>query len=165
MFLGEGWLIIKQSDFNKELDDYLASRRVINNPDRKSRNFSLFRRKKKVLNKEIPEKVVEEMEEIEEEIKELDEDFEDDYDVEKREGLLARFFRLLRGIPGTPGIPEKPEEDLGTPELDEEVKEVLKISFYWLNKLPPQKMKEFKNSGDFELCKDLLIKYGLAREK
>jgi hypothetical protein len=58
-----------------------------------------------------------------------------------------------------------PEEDLLEAELDEETREVLKISFMWLNKLPPGKMKEFKASGDFEACKEVLIRHGLAKEK
>lgn len=99
------------------------------------------------------------MKEIEEEIEELEEEFEDEYDVQRREGLLSRFFSLLRSKPAS-------EEDYyENPELDEDIKEVLKISFMWLNKLPPHHMKEFKSSGDFETCKELLIRYGIAKEK
>jgi hypothetical protein len=148
---------IKQSDFNKELDGYLAERRDIDGTPRRSL-FSIFKRTSKPVEEKIPEEVIEEMEELEEEIKELDEEMEDDFDYQKREGLLTRFFNLLRRNKIT-------EEELIEAGLDEDVKEVLKISFMWLNKLPAQHMREFKSSGDFETCKEVLIKHGLAKEK
>lgn len=151
---------IKQSDFNKDLDNYLFERKALNGEPKESRLFSIFSRKnKKEKSEEMPEELIEEIEEVEEEIKEMEEDYEDQYDIEKREGLLTRFFALLRGKP-SPG-----EEFDEIMELDDEVKEVLKISFMWLNKLPAQHMREFKASGDFDFCKDLLIKHGIAKEK
>lgn len=117
---------------------------------------------------------VEKMEEIkekEQEIKEIEEDIGDLEAVEveeeqKKEAVLSRMFSKLKGFFG----PGKDDEDFGeensNPEampLDEELKEVLKITFKWVSKLPPEELKEFKSSPDFEKYKLVLKKYGLIK--
>ncbi len=50
------------------------------------------------------------------------------------------------------------------PVLDEDTKEVLKITFKWLKMMPPETVEEIKNSPDFEKYKAVLGKYGLIKK-
>ena len=50
------------------------------------------------------------------------------------------------------------------PVLDEDVKEVLKITFQWLKQMDPELIEEIKQSEDFEKYKKLLDKYGLIKK-
>jgi len=51
------------------------------------------------------------------------------------------------------------------PGVDQDLKEVLKVTHKWIEKLPPAKIKEFKESSDFLMYKDILEKYGLIKKK
>jgi hypothetical protein len=46
----------------------------------------------------------------------------------------------------------------------EDLKETIKVLHRWLEKLPPDKISEFKRSPDFEKYKDGLRKLGLIKE-
>jgi hypothetical protein len=68
---------------------------------------------------------------------------------------------------------KKEEEDYDTMEtvtmpqqsvLDEDVKEVLKITFKWLKQMDPDQVESIKNSPDFEKYKRVLDKYGLIKK-
>lgn len=68
---------------------------------------------------------------------------------------------------------KKEEEDYDTMEtvtmpaqgaLDEDVKEVLKITFKWLKQMDPDQVEDIKNSADFEKYKKVLDKYGLIKK-
>lgn len=89
---------------------------------------------------------------------------------EEREGLLQRFFGLFRGYEREHQMEEKAvklkyvEEEV-IPQIDEDVKRVLKIIHKWLNRLPTRVRDEFKKSNDFREYKELLEKYGVARHK
>ena len=48
--------------------------------------------------------------------------------------------------------------------LDEDVKEVLKITFKWLKQMDPDQVEEIKSSSDFEKYKKVLDKYGLIKK-
>jgi hypothetical protein len=50
------------------------------------------------------------------------------------------------------------------PVLDEEVKDVLKITFKWLKMMDPETIDEIKRSPDFEKYKKVLDKYGLIKK-
>lgn len=50
------------------------------------------------------------------------------------------------------------------PAVDEDVKEVLKITFKWLKRLDQETVEEFKSSSDFEKYKAVLDKYGLIKK-
>ena len=50
------------------------------------------------------------------------------------------------------------------PVLDEDVKEVLKITFKWLKRMDPDTIDEIKASPDFEKYKQVLDKYGLIKK-
>ena len=43
------------------------------------------------------------------------------------------------------------------------MKALLKATHAWLLKLPPDELAKFKSSGDFELYKRVLKKYGLIK--
>lgn len=62
----------------------------------------------------------------------------------------------------------KKEEDYEVvetaPALDEDVKEVLKITFKWLKAMDSELIEEIKGSEDFEKYKKLLDKYGLIKK-
>ena len=53
---------------------------------------------------------------------------------------------------------------MAQPVLDEEVKEVLKITFKWLKQMDPDTVEEIKSSSDFEKYKKVLDKYGLIKK-
>jgi hypothetical protein len=48
--------------------------------------------------------------------------------------------------------------------IDEDVKEVLKITFKWLKMMDPETIDEIKASKDFEKYKAVLDKYGLIKK-
>jgi len=50
------------------------------------------------------------------------------------------------------------------PVLDEDVKEVLKITFKWLKQMDPDQVEDIKNSADFDKYKRVLDKYGLIKK-
>lgn len=50
------------------------------------------------------------------------------------------------------------------PVLDEDVREVLKITFKWLKQMDPEQIDEIKRSPDFEKYKQVLDKYGLIKK-
>ncbi len=50
------------------------------------------------------------------------------------------------------------------PVLDEEVKEVLKITFKWLKMMDAETVEEIKSSPDFDKYKAVLGKYGLIKK-
>jgi hypothetical protein len=70
------------------------------------------------------------------------------------------------------GKKKEQEEDYDTmeaptvtqPVIDEDVKEVLKITFKWLKQMDPEQVEEIKNSSDFEKYKAVLGKYGLIKK-
>ncbi len=107
---------------------------------------------------------IEAIEQEEEQLEEMEEELE-----EKRESLLSLLFRKINIFKKTRREEEYLEEDFEEQtiqlDFDEDVKEVLKIVHTWIEKLSPKKKKEFKDSKDFEKYKDILLKYGLVKEK
>lgn len=51
-----------------------------------------------------------------------------------------------------------------TPVLDEDVRDVLKITFKWLKQMDPEQIEQIKRSQDFEKYKQVLDKYGLIKK-
>jgi len=111
-------------------------------------------------------------EELESEIEALEaeeghlEEMEDDVE-ERKQGLMSRLFSKM-GISKSDTYAEdfdSEEYETPPPELDEDVKEVLKITHSWIEKLGPRHKKAFKDSDDFVQYKEILLKYGLVREK
>ncbi|MBU0666445.1 MAG: hypothetical protein ABIC91_06475 [Nanoarchaeota archaeon] len=113
------------------------------------------------------EELEDEIEGLEEEENQLDEMSEE---VEmQRYGLLRRLFQKL-GFSRAKYLEELEEEGFDeeeamlSREMDEDVKEVLKITHSWIEKLSEGHKREFKSSQDFEKYKTILLKYGLIRE-
>lgn len=142
-------VIIDQKDFNKDIDGYLA--------DRRNKYPSVEKPKKRI----NPFKKEEKMKHMEDELEEIEE-FEDEVSQVQREGILTRLFSLMRGSPKAEEYEELEEAE---PYLDEDLKEALKISFGWLQKMPPEELRRVKTSGEFQQYKDTLMKYGLVKEK
>lgn len=60
---------------------------------------------------------------------------------------------------------EEPVEEEG-PEafvIEDDVKDVLKLSLKWIEQLPSNKLREFKSSPDFEKYREVLLKYNVAK--
>jgi hypothetical protein len=115
-----------------------------------------------------------EIEDTEKEIVEKEEEVKDIREkeevlVEKREGMLTKLFgkmNILKRKRMSQEAQEEPaENEVDEPALAEDVVEVIKIAHRWLNELPPGKKRSFKASSDFKKYKEVLEKYGLAREK
>ncbi len=86
------------------------------------------------------------------------------------ESLFDQFLNLFRGFRRRHWVDEQAEkvqfiEEEVVPQLDEDVKRVLKIIHKWIAKLPKRYKDEFKKSKDFILYRDLLEKYGVAKKK
>lgn len=136
--------------------------------------FAWRRRQKMDELDDVPEDQKAKLEELEGEIEAIEdeesqiEDMEEDLE-RRRQGLLKTFFSRLGFFGGSRRIYfeeeyDVPEENL-KPQFDEDVKEVLKITHGWLEKLPIRQKKAFKESEDFEKYKEILLKYGLVKEK
>ncbi|MFH1400937.1 MAG: hypothetical protein ABIH41_05435 [Nanoarchaeota archaeon] len=88
----------------------------------------------------------------------------DDVDERPEEG--PGFFAKIMALFGSSA--EDADEDMvipSNPQIPEDVQEVLKITFRWIEKLPKYRLAEFKSSQDFEMYKDTLLKYGVVRKK
>lgn len=118
-------------------------------------------REAQILEEDV-EPVAEEIEEIDEEIEELE---------QKRQGLMARFFGFFFGSGPSGRDDEKATDDIDTTlvqrttrdELQEQTREVLKITHKWISRLPPEHIHAFRNSEDFKKYKDCLQKYQLIK--
>lgn len=131
-------------DFHKDMAGYLDNRLG----DKK--HFSdVFKKKHDIEFKEIDE--------VEEELQQMDQEAEE-YDQPKK-SFLSRIF----GRSKDEDMEDVDMED-SMPTLDEDVKKVLRISFDWINQLPPDKKVKFKHSQDFVEYKAVLKKYGLLKE-
>ncbi|MFC2134819.1 hypothetical protein ACFLTH_09395 [Bacteroidota bacterium] len=111
---------------------------------------------------EAMEEEIETLENEESELEGLEEEIE-----ERRESLMNRFMQKLYFFKRRHREESDEDFDLEVPpiELEEDVKEVLKVVHQWLEKLPSKAKTEFKSSSDFEKYKEILIKYGLVKEK
>ncbi len=88
---------------------------------------------------------------------------------EERESLLERFFAFFRGAERRRKLAAKAEELAFQEEAmvreAEEVKRILKVVHHWLERLPAEEKKAFKQSPDFQEYKAALEKYGVAKRK
>ena len=124
---------------------------------------------------DVPKDQKERLDELEGEIEAIEEEesqlegMEEDLE-ERKQGLLKTFFQRLRFFGGPGRIDPKDDfkdylEEEIKPVIDEDVKEVLKVTHAWLEKLTVRHKKAFKESKDFEKYKEILLKYGLVKEK
>jgi hypothetical protein len=82
---------------------------------------------------------------------------------ERREGVLKRFFKKLNFSGNKPEEDEQEEVPEQGTEDEEEMKDFLKNMHTWITQLPPETLKEFKESKDFELYTKVLKKYNLIK--
>lgn len=113
-----------------------------------------------------------EIESLEDEETQL-ESMEEEVEIRK-EGLMDRLMTRLREIrirrPQTNYVENFNPADYGItgevkPSFDEDVTEVLKITYKWMEKLQTRHKLAFKASEDFQKYKDILTKYGIAKKK
>lgn len=107
---------------------------------------------------------IEALEDEESQLEEMEEELE-----ERKQGLMSRLFSKI-GWSSSQAYDDEAFDEAGfeealAPEMDEDVKRVLKITHSWIEKLPPRHIKAFKGSKDFEDYKSVLLKYGLVKEK
>ena len=170
-----------REEFNRDMGDYLRRRNVIKrtNPLAAAHNF---------FTKSFSFKIKEDKEELP-----LDIPQEQIEAVLAQDAIKqSTSKRPLAGKPQVVTLPTQPQktqekkpmgwlfnkkkeqdEDYDTMEtvtmpapgaLDEDVKEVLKITFKWLKQMDPDQVEEIKSSSDFEKYKKVLDKYGLIKK-
>ncbi|MBC8500861.1 MAG: hypothetical protein ISS25_02295 [Nanoarchaeota archaeon] len=140
------------------------------------RKIIRWRRRYKLreLEEELTEEEKENLEELEGEIEALEQEESEleamEEEVEDRKGnLLTRLMQKINIFKAqhedeyVEGFDE--EEAMQITQMDEDIKDVLKIAHTWVDKLPAKHKKEFKDSEDFEKYKTILMKYGLIKEK
>ena len=151
-----------QKDFNKELDDYLSSRKDFSNKEPLFSGFKIpnisFPKKKK---RETPDELFEDFEEFED----VEDDFEElEEPVRKTFSLFSfanNLFRRDRIINEEDDI----QEIQDVLEINEEIKDVLRIQNEWLKKLSPTNLKNFKKSPEYLIYKATLEKYNLLKKE
>ncbi len=92
---------------------------------------------------------------------------------EARESMIERFFQSLRFFKHKHKLEDEEEHVLEAEEeleeekqqIDEDMKEVLKITHNWLEKLSKRNKDAFKESEDYQKYTNILVKHGLARRK
>ena len=123
------------------------------------KNFFVTETKKE----DLDEGEMKEIERLEEEYEDLDEMEEDVEELEeqidrKKENIFKRMFGMFKFEPKEE-IDEFEEEF----ELNEDIKDIIKILTNWIKQLPPEKLKSFKESEDFERYKEILKRYNLIK--
>lgn len=151
-----------QEDFNRELDNYLSSRKGFVKKDPFFSSIKIpkisFPKKKK---KETPDELFEDFDEFED----IEDDFEDLEEPVKKSFSLFSFannlFKRKKLITEEDDIKEVQE----VLEINEEIKDVLRIQNEWLKKLSPTNLKKFKASPEYAIYKATLEKYNLLKKE
>ncbi len=162
-------------DFESNLDDYIEERRA---SDRRRQRRGFFKRlfgswRRQERQDDRSEKEAE-LEEIEDDIEVIDEEEQELEEV--REGLLTRFFKLLRSSSDDSAsdvadpVDEEDEADVVVepePEMvdKETVKEVVKIQHRWIEELPAEDLSRFKRHEDYDRYTELLDELGLIEKE
>ena len=177
---------IADEDFNKDMDSYIQKKRngitnfsipkskvftneKIENAKKSLGLFNVFRRRMPS-DEEFEQKIKkmeknQELETMEDNIEEIQE--EEDEMEEKREGIVKRFLKLLRK-PVKDNYSDE-EEIVHAAEMNkadkdiEQLKNVIKITHKWLERLPPEQLNAFKRSEDFQRYKDALKQLELIK--
>jgi hypothetical protein len=160
----------EELSFEDELDEYITRRRGADERREKRSFFKRFfswRQSRKP--KTVEEKRERELEDIEHDIEVIEEEEEDLEEV--REGLMTKFFKLLRGSPSEQEeqsfeeeVPDGVEEEEEVDVVErEKVKELVKIQHKWIQELGTKDLSRFRRSPDFERYKELLQELGFAK--
>lgn len=171
-------------EFNRDMNKYLSKRRENNlelfSKPKKSEDWtpkeswwqSLFKKK----NNKLSSIEKAQLNQIEDEIVMIDnieeEANEEEYEMleEERESLVQKFFNMFRFFERRHDLEDKAEqinhiEEEVIPSIDADVKEILKITHKWLEKLSMKEKHMFRESKDFEQYKAILERYEIARSK
>lgn len=151
-----------QGEFNKDLDDYLSSRKGFTKKEPLFSSIKIpklsFPKKKK---KQTPNELFEDFEEFED----IEDDFEELEEPIKKSFSLFSFannlFRRNRIVTEEDDI----QEIQDILEINEEIKDVLRIQNEWLKKLSPTNLKNFKKSPEYSIYKATLEKYNLLKKE
>ncbi|MFC1648580.1 hypothetical protein ACFL1B_03920 [Nanoarchaeota archaeon] len=101
---------------------------------------------------------------IEEEMTEMEE-MEEELEHE-RESIIDKIMGLIGlGGPKYEDIDDFDVMKANEDAVDKDMKQVLKLAHRWLEKLPSEHKKDFKESEDFQLYLATLEKYGLIKQK
>ena len=92
---------------------------------------------------------------------------------EAKEGLIERFFQSIRLFRHRHQVEEEAElvmeaeDDLEQEKamIDQDVKDVLKVTHKWLGKLSKRQREAFMESDDYARYKEVLEKHGIAKAK
>jgi hypothetical protein len=170
-----------REEFNREMGDYLRRRNVIKRTNpfaaahnffTKSFKFTIKREEKEELPLDIPPEQVEAV---------LAQDAIRQTTSKRPAAGKPQVVTIPQQEPKQPEKKtmgwlfnkKKEDEDYDTMEtvqvpaqaaLDEDVKEVLKITFKWLKQMDPEQVEQIKSSPDFEKYKKVLDKYGLIKK-
>ncbi len=168
---------ITQKSFNVEMESYLAKRKsdkpvkkTKEKPKKEVEVEEFHEEEKKYYPKSFIDKILDlisgekpehvEEDEGEEHSEELEKEEEfDELDETPRQSLIDKIksWLMFQDV-------EDIDDDM-EPLVEEEIKEVLKIQNKWLSKLSASKIKEFKESGDYNTYKEFLKKYKLIKKK
>jgi hypothetical protein len=171
MFSAEGITIKDKVDFNKDLDGYIHKRRK-GGPTKLFGGFSISRKSEsRSESRPVKEQKSEPIKEVRG-VKKMDDDYQELDDVEmdeeetkkpEKKGGFKGFFKKFKS--DKPKIEEIDDDEPvhAGDNLPDDVKEVLKISLKWIQELAPARLKDFKNSPDFEKFKEVLVKYKVAK--
>lgn len=152
---------IAKKDFNKEMDEYLETRKYSDGRERLLTKIKRLFPEKKDDYKRIDLEPEEEVEEPEQE--EMVEEPEEEVPQEKRRGFMAWIFGW-RNEEGDEFEEVVVEENDEREEEIEELKEVVRILHGWLEKLPKDELNKFRRSEDFQRYKDALDRLGLLKK-
>jgi hypothetical protein len=175
---------ITQKEINRELENYLSSR-VDRKPIKKANMISEeseFEKEevefygsqkpfyKVIMDIFIPKKRTEVVREIDEVEAEVDEEIkqrepEETDEVSPKKGFLSRiidFFKITYDE-----YEEEQEQEYQSEEpvmINQDIKDIIKLQHKWINKLPKNEIKKFKESEDFQNYKYILEKYNLIKK-
>ena len=101
-------------------------------------------------------------EEVEAEVEEMDEEAYE----ERQEGIVKRVLVSLGLSRRMREDADEEEEVSGVNEINEReyLKDVIRTLHKWLEKLPPEQIRAFRNSEDFQKYKDALEKLGMIKK-
>lgn len=131
----------------------------------------LFKKEKPLVKEDLDDEEMERLEAMQDEIQHVEQqerEHPERYEEleERRESLMDRFFAFLRLSEDRHKLEEAAVHEIAEQEaqMEEEVKEVLRIVHKWLERLSKKEKANFKKSKDFERYRELLQKYGLAKK-
>ncbi len=107
---------------------------------------------------ELPEINEESVDYLKGEFKELS-NIEEEINI-KKENLFSKMFGRLSFL-----SEENLKHEQPTLIIDEDMKQILRVTHHWLKKLSKEDLSKFKNSNDFEIYKSTLKKYNLIKER